>query len=359
MGKVKGRGNGQGSIYQVPGRRKPWCATISAGWRNGKLVRVARYAASEAEAKRLLRRLRAEHAEPRRWDIPTVADHLEAWLLEVGRRRAPQTTATYRSAAETWIIPALGEVRLDDLTRGQVQALVDDVAAIRRPATAQNVHHTIRAALSSAVRDELVPRNVASLVEGPVSDHAQTAILEGDAARRLVAAIADDWLGPLYVLLLATGLRLGEACALDWRDLDLERGTVAVRQGKTARSVRTVPILAFALPVLRAHRSRAATVDLDSPVFRGARSHDRLTGYVASQHWPRLLRDVGWRPMRAHDLRHAHASLQLAAGTPMRAIADQLGHANPSLTANVYAHLGSGALRDAADRVDDLLKRES
>jgi integrase len=60
-----------------------------------------------------------------------------------------------------------------------------------------------------------------------------------------------------------------------------------------------------------------------------------------------------------HDLRHAHASLQLAAGVPMRSIADQLGHVNPSLTTNVYAHLAPEALRDAADRVDDLLRRSS
>jgi integrase len=95
------------------------------------------------------------------------------------------------------------------------------------------------------------------------------------------------------------------------------------------------------------------------PVFVGKRSGERLTGYVASQHWPRLLASVGWRPMRAHDLRHAHASLQLAAGVPMRSIADQLGHVNPSLTTNVYAHLAPEALRDAADRVDDLLRRSS
>ena len=226
------------------------------------------------------------------------------------------------------------------------------------PPTAGRILVTLRMALGSGVRDGIFERNVAALVKPPrVERDAPRALAPADALR-LVAAIADDWLGPLYVLLLATGLRLGEACALDWRDLDLERGTVAVRQGKTTRSVRTVPILAFALPVLRAHRARLASVDLDAPVFVGQRSHDRLTGYVASQHWPRLLRDVGWRPMRAHDLRHGWASLALAAGVPMRVIADQLGHASPALTANVYAHLGSEALRDASSAVDELLRRE-
>ena len=124
-------------------------------------------------------------------------------------------------------------------------------------------------------------------------------------------------------------------------------------------SRRTVDKLVAAgeLRVVRFGRSVRVTDD-DAPVFVGRRSGERLTGYVASQHWPRLLAERNLRPMRAHDLRHGWASLALAAGVPMRVIADQLGHASPALTANVYAHLGNDALSDASSAVDDLLRRE-
>jgi integrase len=371
MGKVKVRGNGQGSVYQVPGRRKPWCATISAGWRNGKLIRVARDAASEAEAKRLLRRLRAEHAEPRRWDIPTVADHLEAWLLEVGRRRAPQTTATYRSAAETWIIPALGEVRLDDLSRGQVQALVDDVSAVRRPATAQNVHHTIRAALSSAVRDELVPRNVASLVESPASDHAPTAILEGDTARRLVAALPAGFIRPLVTLALATGARRSELLGLLWADVGPEdiriwqqlawqAGEPVLRPPKTRSSNRTVALPPFAATALTDWRRIQAREQLAA----GPRWADRglvftdalgepLTPFAVRRAFAAALAAAGVQRVTFHSLRHTFASLVVSATRDFKAAGAALGHSSAAMTGDVYAHLLPEQRQRAAAAIEE------
>ncbi len=357
MGKVKVRGNGQGTVYQVPGRRKPWCATISAGWRNGKLVRVARYAASEAEAKRLLRRLRAEHAPALRRDIPTVADHLEAWLLEVGRRRAPQTTATYRSAAETWIIPALGDVRIDDLTRGQVQRLIDDVAAVRRPATAQNVHHTIRAALSSAVRDELVPRNVAVLVEAPTSGHVQPMILEGDAARRLIGGLPDGFIRPLVTLALATGSRKSELLGLLWVDvrpdemriwqqLAWQDGEPVLRPPKTASSNRTVALPPFAAKALTDWRRIQAREQLAAGpqwadrglVFTDALG-EPLTAYVVQREFTVALKAAGVTRVTFHSLRHTFASLVVSATRDLKAAGAALGHSSIAITGDVYAHL--------------------
>jgi len=72
-------------------------------------------------------------------------------------------------------------------------------------------------------------------------------------------------------------------------------------------------------------------------------------------HWQRLRAVAGLSPMRIHDLRHAHASLLLAGGTPMQLIADQLGHANPGLTAKVYAHVLDSQREAAVDRMGELV----
>jgi len=151
------------------------------------------------------------------------------------------------------------------------------------------------------------------------------------------------------------GLRLGEAVALNWRDVDLDRGTVAVKSGKTARARRLVKLAPFAIAALRNHRARSTIVGAGEPVFRGIRTGRRIRTDAAYAHWQRLRADAGLPPMRIHDLRHAHASLLLAGGTPMQLIADQLGHANPALTARVYAHVLDSHREAAVDRMGELV----
>ena len=354
------RRRGEGALFQRSNGL--WVARVSLGVRNGKRRQRELHARTEDEAEALLREMRRragmglDPAAGRQ----LLEAYLAEWLAAVRPTVRPGTHRSYQGHVALHIAPVLGGIQVGRLMPSDVRYLIDDrLAAGLSPATVGRLLVTLRMALGSGVRDGILERNVAAVVRPPRVERDAPGALAPDEALRLVEAVRDDWLGPLYILLLATGLRLGEACALDRRDLDLERGTVAVRSGKTARAVRTVPILAFALPHLRTHRARAASVDPDAPVFVGQRTGKRLTGFVASQHWHRLLRDLGWRQMRVHDLRHAHASLQLAAGTPMRVIADQLGHANPALTARVYAHLTTDALTDAAHRVDDLLARES
>jgi integrase len=352
------RRRGEGALF----RRKSdglWVARVSLGVRNGQRRQREEHARTEDDARDLLRRMLRlagrglDPAAGRQLTEVFLAD----WLAAVRPTVRAATATSYAGHVERHIAPVLGGIPVGKLNPADVRAMMADRSAAGvSPSTVGRILVTLRMALASGVRDGILDRNVGALVRPPRVERDAPRALDPADALRLVAAIEDDWLGPLYVLLLATGLRLGEACALDWRDLDLDRGTVAVRSGKTARSVRTVPILAFAIPVLRRHRT---TTDPDAPVFLGQRSGERLTGYVASQHWPRLLRDRNLRPLRAHDLRHAWASLALAAGVPMRVIADQLGHASPALTANVYAHLGQDALAEASQRVDDLLRRSS
>jgi integrase len=150
-------------------------------------------------------------------------------------------------------------------------------------------------------------------------------------------AINGDPLEPLYVLLLGSGLRLGEAVALTWRDIDLEAGFVSVRVSKSR--VRATPINEEAAEALRVHRAKTPRYGPDEPVFLGPRTRERLRGSTVSHAFPRLLEKAGLPRMTVHQLRHGHATLLLAQGVPMRVIADQLGHADPGFTARVYSHV--------------------
>jgi integrase len=117
---------------------------------------------------------------------------------------------------------------------------------------------------------------------------------------------------------------------------------------KTARSRRIVPLPAIAVMALRRQRGERVPRPVDR-IFPVAPS-------TLTQAWLRTIRRTGLPPMRLHDLRHGAATLMLAGGTPMRVIADTLGHSSPAVTANVYAHALPAAQRDAADRLDDALR---
>lgn len=352
-------GNGQGSVYHRPGRRKPWAAVVTVGWRNGQPVRVARYASSEKEANRNLRRLRAERdaGRMRASDAPMMSDYLEAWLVEVRRRRAPATAATYRAMVETWMLPRIGDVRIDDLTRGHVQDLVDAVSAQRRPATARLAHSALRAALSAAVRDELVTRNVALLVQAPPETAPQRAALGPPEARRLVAALTKGPIRPLVVTALASGARKHELLGLHWRDLAGAElrisgqlawvdGEPVIRPPKTRSSLRTVTLPPFAVAALTRWRSvqrreRLAAGDRwgDAGLVFTDPLGEPLRDHVVDAAFAACLAVAGLSAVTFHSLRHTFATIAVAGTRDLKAASGVLGHSTIAETADTYAHL--------------------
>ena len=277
----------------------------------------------------------------------TLDRFLADWLVRVEASVKSSTLVSYCGHVNRHIGPLLGGIPVEDLRASDVDRLVRDRRkAGKSAATITRIMTTLSMALEQAVREGTLPRNVARLARRPRVDRHEAAIIGDTEAERLLEAISGDPLEPFYALLLGSGLRRGEAVALDWRDVDLDAATVTVRTGKTARAVRTVSMAPFAVAALRAHRAASPVVGPAEPVFRGAKG-ERLRGDVAYHQWLRLLARAGLGHLRLHDLRHGHATLLLAGGTPIRLIADQLGHASPSTTENVYAHVIEAQLHDA------------
>jgi integrase len=186
----------------------------------------------------------------------------------------------------------------------------------------------------------------------------------------------------LFRLLLATGLRRGEALALHWSDVDLDAGLLRVRwtlsrtsQGlqldepKTDKSRQTVPLPRSAIETLRAHRTRQLedqrtaagawqehgwsspprSVHRSSPATRcGASSSPRSE--------PARAERAGPRGVTLHTLRHSAASFLPAAGTHTEVVQEHLGHSSYAITADIYSHVGPAQQREAADRLDQALR---
>ena len=164
-------------------------------------------------------------------------------------------------------------------------------------------------------------------------------------AARLLAAIRDgsrEWFA-FFAFLLFTGARRGEAAGLRWEDVDLGRRIVTLRRSYDAPTksgrARTVPIATELAAILVEHRARARWAG--APVFPHPGTGEALTQDIkvgeildAACARARIPR------MRAHDLRHAHASLWLMAGGSLADVQRNLGHSTPVLTSETYGHIG-------------------
>lgn len=367
------RGWGEGSIY----RRDDGLYQVRVRV-DGK--RLAFYAASEDEAKRLLR-LKVGERERGALVVTanhTVAQYLETWLAEVVTPSVrPSTLARYRQIVTLHLIPAIGRHRLGKLSPQHLSACYRQLSATLSASTVRNAHGVIHSALDTALQWELVARNVADLVDPPLVKRDEMRFLTADEARRLLDTARGDPLEALYVLALTTGMRQGELLGLKWADLDLKAGLLNVRRSlsrvkgqgfveqapKTAKGSRTIALTPIGIDALKHHH----TQQLQARLFAGPAWVASDLVFCTSHGTPieaqnlrvrsfaPLLKAAGLPSIRFHDLRHSAASLLLALGVHPKIAAEILGHANVSITLNTYSHVAPTLQADAMRRLGELL----
>jgi integrase len=159
------------------------------------------------------------------------------------------------------------------LTPTHVRTLLANKAADGlRARSVQIIHSTLRTMLSDAMREELIERNVTTVVRPPSVERVEIQPWSTEEASRFLAASADHRLHALFAVGVAPGLRKGELLALRWEDVDLEGGVLHVRRNvqrlpelclvfgppKSNKSRRRIPLPAASAKVLRNHRANQA-----------------------------------------------------------------------------------------------------
>jgi integrase len=342
----------------------------------GKRKRRTVYAPTKAEVQEKLRRLQNDAAGGLLSDAPrlTVGEYLKRWLEDAVRpARTPNTYASYEGAVRNHIARHLGGVRLASLSPVAVQGLY---SAMERggasPRTRELAHAVLHRALAQAVKWGLAARNACDAVERPKVPRKEMKVYTPEQTRRLLEAARGHRLGALFVLAAATGARQGELFGLRWPDVDLEGGTVHVqrtleerggrlrlKEPKSAKSRRRVELPRFAAEALAGHRARMAAEGFatdEHPVFPDTRGGWlRKSNFIRKVYKP-LLRRAGLPELKFHALRHGLATLMLTAGTHPKVVQEWLGHAQASMTLDVYSHVLPSLHREAADRIDEALR---
>src|SRR6478672_4885250 len=369
--------NGEGSIWKrmKDGKIIRYEGAVTYIGDDGKTKRHTVYGRTRQDVRDKLRRARErlDAGAPVRDASRTVTDWLAQWratTLAVSDRK-PTTRELYARLSRKHLEPApFGAITLDRLRPTDIEALV--LKCRDRglsDSSVRSVYTVLRLALDAAVRDGLLARNPAAVVNRPgvarrEARHAATV----DVIALLNAADGLRYRDVL-VLIAATGMRRGEALAVRWTDMDLDSGLLTVRgtlgrvggklvvsEPKTDRSRRTVPLGAPLVAMLRARREQQAAEQLRA-ANQWQKSGLVFTTELGTPVEPRnILRTVetaaakaGMEGVVVHTLRHSAAVAWLEAGVHIKAVADLLGHASIAVTGDIYGHTSDDTARAAVD----------
>jgi len=371
------RGNSEGSIFKRKDGR--WASVVDLGWQDGKRKRKTYYGATRQEvASKLTAALRdQQQGKPIASERLTVGQYLNDWLVETLKSTVrPRTFQSYAELVRLHLVPGLGRIVLSKLGQQDVRRFINrKLNSSLSPRRVQYIHAVLRRALSDAVKDDLVSRNVAKLVASPKVTRIEIEPFNPVEAREFLHAIQGERLEALYLVAIATGLRQAEILGLSWKDIDLDGAELTVRttlqridgefqfvEPKTARSRRTVAMPVIVVDALRTHRGRQVGEMLQAGnnwVESGLVFTPPTGGPLADQsvrdQFYRILKNSNLRRQRFHDLRHSCASLLIAQGVSSREIMEQLGHSTITLTMNTYGHIFKEARREVADKMGQVL----
>jgi integrase len=399
------RANGEGSIWLRKDGRYGYAAYVPTT--AGTYKRVQGYARSHEDARRKLTELirSADQGVPVAAVNWTVAEYLTYWLRQVVREdRRPKTYQGYEGVVRLHLIPGLGRKRLARLAAQDVRTFITQVRqecqccklgwdaqreaprCCARPGgeccksrlsvrMVQSIHAVLRNALESAVREEVIPRNVARLVRIPAPRYKINRGLTAQQAKATLRAASGHRLYALYALALFLGLRRGELLGLRWQDVDLDEAKLEVTQTlqrvggslclvppKTEGSARTVPLPPVCVEALREHRKRqfAERADRwpdweDHGLVFPSRRGTPMEPDNLRRSWGEIRQRAGLGVMRFHDLRHTCVTLLLDLGTPPHIVREIVGHSAIEVTMTIYAHASLDEKRKALGKLGEAL----
>lgn len=389
---MKKRGaNGGGTIRQRPDGT--WEARITLGTNpgNGKPLRKSLYGKTQKEVRQKMQKALVEmdegtYTSPTR---TTVRSWLQTWVNEYTSDVKDSTRTSYRQHLENHIIPALGAVKLSELTPAACQKFINDLTREKglSAKTVKNVHGVLHHALKQAVRLGYMRLNPAEACSLPRIEKAKIEPLDAPEIKQLLGALGDDVYSDVLRVDLFTGMREGEILGLQWSCIDFDRGTITIEKqlsrprvkGEVYRFTslkndkpRIVQPAPFVMQILKRQRKRQA----EQRIRAGANWDDRgfpdlvftneegkfLNYTIVLRHLKNALKAAGLPEKRFHDLRHTYAVTSLQAGDDVKTVQENLGHYTAAFTLDQYGHVTETMKQASAQRMEafiDNLNRRS
>ena len=380
---AKKRANGEGSIRKKPNGRWEGRFTVGVNPNTGRAIQKSVSAKTQAECKEKLKQaIRDNRGIPvdHNGDY-TVADWCRLWFETYSKPNIRYNTAkSYENIIELHIIPAIGAVKLKQLTSIHIQRMYNESKAngrIQRFETQQDpalsngfvrrIHMVLHSALQQAVKERIIPYNPCDNCRIPPKEKKEMSILPPEKVGAYLREAENYGVLPMFMLELTSGLRRGELLALLWDDLDVQNcilsvskqvtrsdGELVVTEPKTKNSVRKLAIPKQTMELLvREHEQHP-----DSPIlFPSPRTGGYWSPDAVSRLNKKLLKAAGIdEKVRFHDLRHTYATLAISNGVDVKTLASMLGHHSAGFTLDTYTHVTNDMQKGAAEKIGDFME---
>jgi integrase len=284
------------------------------------------------------------------------------WIPRMLPTLKPSTQSSYRTNLRRYVLPWLGETRLRDLRKGDIQAWLSALSesGLSRQ-TVKNIWSGLSSVLRTAVDWGYIKENPAHGVRFPARQPRAAVFLPTPDQLAQVLHQLPEPSRLLLLLLVATGLRVGEAMGLRWGDIDLNRKTLTVRRDvwhgrvnspKYVASERVIPLG----PILAGYLKTRASIS-EQWVFEGNSGNTLDPRNLARRQLYPVLARLGLPRFSWHRLRKLHSTYLGDLKVAPRILQAQLGHADAALTLNVYTQVIPESQRRAIESLEGLLFR--
>ncbi len=303
---------------------------------------------------------------------------LNCWLENYIQPSSKQRTYTrYCEIVTQHIVPGLGRYNLDELTPLSLQCFVTELMNCGNLRTGKGLSPNSVNAIITVVQNSLktayalgyMKHYTADKIKRPKAGEKKVECFSSAEQKKMEEYIKDRDRAKLFgvVLCLYTGLRIGELLALEWTDIDFTKGELRVtktcydgrnKEGifgritdtpKTQASVRTIPLPKQIMPLLRDVKKKSRSIYIVS----GGEKCVSIRSYQRT--FAALQKKLGIQHRGFHSLRHTFATRALECGMDVKTLSEILGHKNPTVTLNRYAHSLMEHKKEMMNRLGKLL----
>ena len=312
------------------------------------------------------------HHKPQPVQQLTLAKYIDLWLADIAPGKLAKSTIRRDRQDIERILPALGHYKLTELRPEHFRNFYAELRKAIRPDTKkplseytiEGVHATLCSILSDAVESGFLSHNPAWRTYRYAGRKCEKKIADEETAQKIIAALEGESIKyeTYFKLIIATGMRRGECCALQWRDIDWEQRSIHicrnavkitgdeifVKEPKTRSGDRYVYFSAEMESLLREYQRECQYItqtyderklNMDDFLFRRQGTRLPMTPTTFTWRFKCILKKNGLpERLNVHSLRHTAASLMIAGGADVATVAGILGHSQPSTTLDIYTH---------------------
>lgn len=303
------------------------------------------------------------------WTSPYFSELCSEWWNVYGAQLSAEKKYRKRLDLDHHIIPFFGDIKVSNINQKTVEKFI----AHLRESTASNpnglkyttisvIFRPLRKCLDYAVVHKYCKSNPAREVSIPKEDPTEVDVFTVDEVNRILESCSTQWIKDMITLAYRTGMRRGELCGLQWKDIDWEHQFLMVRRSvvdfqrqreihgpKTKRSQRRIQLDAESMKMLRRRQENA----ISEWVFTNTKGEPAKTVCV-SPYFRNACLKAHVPPRKFHALRHTHASILLANNVHPKIVQERLGHSSISMTLDLYSHLIPTMQQVAVDVFDNL-----